>query len=1238
MNSLPINSSSETTGKATHSLGRSLILWFILLALIPMTLTAWLGYKQAVVGLTEAVSHELEKDARDNARFIQNWFEYRFMDLNSQAGNLRNAEFLTTLKNELQASGQPPQEFVKSSRWGSLVEQRQQDLINFSRHYDYIYDLFLIDDDGNILFSIAREADLGTNLFSGPYATTLFSATARATLESGHSLFSDLEHYAPSNDMLTGFLTAPMLNEQGSKKGLFAIQIRLDQITELMLENRGNSSLAHYLVGHDGRLRTSLNKSDTSGILNRRIDTEQVSRWHTGHNRLNEGIDYLNEVAFEYQGPNGQQVVGIHHPVILPGVNWGLISEIDSNEAFAPAHNLGLITLMMFLLTSLIVTGLAIFQARRITRPIIQLADASLAVAAGATDQHVTIKSDNEIGILADAFNYMNAVRLEHELAIEQSSLEIQEALIDLDEQKFALDQHAIVAITDEVGTINFVNDKFSEITGYSRDELIGQNHRIINSGHHDKTFFQEMYRTISSGKVWHGEICNRNKKGYLYWVDTTIVPFMDDDGTPESYIAIRTDITERKQVELELVEAKEAAEAATQQKSEFLANMSHEIRTPMNGIIGMSGLLLDTRLTSKQRSYATATMKSADALLTIINDILDFSKIEAGKLELEVVPFDLQSLAEDVAELMALKCREKGVEMLLSYKPDTARYVIGDPGRIRQILLNLLSNAVKFTDEGTIVLTVAPASKSALHSTTDDSASFQVSVTDSGIGIAQDKLSHVFNKFDQEDSSTTRKYGGTGLGLTICQQLCAMMHGDISVESEKGKGSTFSFTMRLEIDQASPQPADGADNHEQLNGLKALIVDDIEISRTIISEQLSTSQLRLSSAACGKQAIQLLQQAIADNDPFNIVITDYYMPEMDGKMLAKRISELNLLSNGVMLFITSSPQEKDRVRLKSMGFDGYLTKPTHPAEILQILDMIWRNKQENRDSPIISRHMLLETRSGGRQKPILKKTQILLADDNPINITVATEMLERYGCTVTPAGNGIEALALVKQRDFDLIFMDCLMPEMDGFEATSKIRTLQNTDSDKPRTPIIAFTANAMKSDREKCMNAGMDDYISKPVHQESIEEILINWLPHKVQMITTSVEGEAPQEATMTNSSDVLDYEPFNRLKTMFGDKFPQVIEQHTQNARDNINRVEEAIDSNDLETLERAAHSLKGASAQFGATQLNKTALAMETLAKDGALDNARTLFAVLKADQQQTAEMMLQEISETTAETT
>lgn len=872
----------------------------------------------------------------------------------------------------------------------------------------------------------------------------------------------------------------------------------------------------------------------------------------------------------------------------------------------------------------------AVYQAKNITKPITQLVDASLAATSSSGEQIlVKVDANNEIARLADVFNHMLNIRSLHEQELEQTTQQAESAFQELAEQKFALDQHSIIAVTDIEGRILIANEKFCDISGYSQSELLGANHRVLKSGVHDKSFFKEMYRTIAKGAVWHDEICNKAKDGHLYWVETTIVPFMGDNKKPKSYIAIRTDITERKRAENELVVAKEEAEAATLQKSEFLANMSHEIRTPMNGVIGMTGLLLDTSLSPKQRDYAQNTMHSAEALLAIINDILDFSKIEAGKLELELLPFELQSLMEDVSELMAMKCREKNIEMLLRFKPDTEKNVIGDPGRVRQILLNLLSNAIKFTEEGSVVLSVSS------EKIDNSKCNIHVSVIDSGVGIDDDKLDKIFNKFDQEDSSTTRKYGGTGLGLAICRQLTQLMGGKISVESHKGHGSSFNFNMELELADDKSAPNIRMGDIGNLNGLKLLIVDDMDIARTILEEQLSSLNMLIETVSSADTALIKLTNAIEEQAPFNIVMTDFNMPEMDGEALAGEIQEKNLLEKGVLIFITSSPRKGDGSRLKKLGFDGYLTKPTRTAEVPQLLSLIWEAKLEGRDIPLVTRHMVHEVKTGNKKKLSLKNTHILLAEDNPVNQMVATEYLERYGCSVSPAGNGIEAVDQSKNSSFDLVFMDCQMPEMDGYEATGVILEWEKY-RELEHTPIIAFTANAMQGDKEKCLQAGMDDYISKPVTEKGLEDILKKWLPEKILISEFSEDHGVSKKVNIPRDSTSeefmkLDLDVFNVLKSMFGDAFPAAVGSHTTSAKENIVRIDDAIKNNDASELEHAAHSLKGASAQFGALLLSELARQMEMHGKAGEVDSAKIILEDLKASRIEAEEMMAKEIA-------
>ncbi len=1095
-----INNGKEE--KKFTSLGRSLLLWFLLLALLPLSVTSVIGYRQMEKSLTETVMHELEREAQQKAIFIKTWFSYRFMDLNGQAENSRNVEFLTALRQGLQTSSQPPADFVKTYAWALLVDERQKDLITLTHRYDYMDDLFLIDTQGNILYSVLGDDNLGSNLFMGLYAGTGFAQIVKASLKTGEAQFSDFRRHGVDTDLLIGFIAAPVLDNTGNIIGAFAIQLRLKRLIKLVQVQDSGSSLTHYLVGADGLARTPVSHDETANSILQRIDTQQFQLWQR-HEKV-EHRDNVQKSAFEYPGPKGKQVIGLHQVIRLSGVNWVLISEIDRDEALAGAYKQGNVVLIMLLLTSVLVVLLAIYLARRITRPLIRLADASMEVAAGKLNQQVDISTDNEIGKLAEAFNHMVQVRQAHEYELLQRAQQTQDALDKLAEQKFALDQHSIVAITNVQGDITYANEKFCEISGYSKDELLGKNHRLLNSSYHDVAFFQDMYRTIASGNVWHGEVCNKAKAGYLYWLATTIVPFMDKDGKPQSYIALRTDITLTKRAEAAMLQAKEAAEEATRLKSDFLANMSHEIRTPMNGIIGATGLLLDTELNSKQQNYANTTLSSAEALLNLINDILDFSKIEAGKMELEIIDFDLQLLAEEVADMLALKCREKNIEMLLRYVPDTARHFKGDPGRIRQVMLNLLSNAVKFTNAGSVLLTVELDEPAHAEGRQHQDSMLRISVQDTGIGITVDKLDAVFQQFEQADSSTTRHYGGTGLGLAICKQLAELMGGEIGLDSEVGQGSTFWFTVKLSHSDKQ-RTAIKLDDFKQLASLRCLLVDDNEVARMIYLEQLAAYEIEVKTLDSPVTVVEVLQAAVKAGIPFDFVITDFQMPDMDGAALAQQIKAQPDLSALQLVLMTSSPNKGDSHKMHQLGFNGYLIKPTYSQELPKLLSALWHAKQNAQDIGLVTRHTLQEASVKPVEKFTLENTEILLVEDNAVNQMVATAILQSYGATITSAVNGVEAVQYFKTNNYDLIFMDCQMPEMDGFEASQKIRQYEKIQYEKIQhnknpTPIVAFTANAMEGDREKCLAAGMDDYITKPVKRADIERVLLSYLAMKV------------------------------------------------------------------------------------------------------------------------------------------
>jgi two-component system, sensor histidine kinase and response regulator len=905
------------------------------------------------------------------------------------------------------------------------------------------------------------------------------------------------------------------------------------------------------------------------------------------------------------------QAMILFQPIRLNGEEIGTIYlKSDLGELYARGKRFAQIVLIVILASFVTAYLLASRLQRVISRPILELARTASAVSLGKDySLRATKSSEDEIGALADRFNEMlsqiqtreRALQSAHdelEARVDKRTRQLQEEIDErrqveryLEERKSFLNSvianspMGIVA-TGTDGSVQMCNPAFEKLFQYRQEDIYGRFLVDLISNKELRAELSANQQRISEGHTTHIVAQRSRSDGTLVDVEAFAVPIFSEGGMTGA-LALYLDVTDRKRAEAALLQAKEAAEAASRAKSEFLANMSHEIRTPMNGIIGMTELALDTSLTPEQREYLGMVKSSAHSLLTLINDILDFSKIEAGKLELERIDFQLKPSLGETLKALALRAHSKNLELAWRVGPGVPESLKGDMGRLRQILVNLVGNAVKFTERGEVAVDVEKESED------EDGVLLHFRVRDTGIGIPKEKQEMIFDAFTQADSSSTRNYGGTGLGLAITSRLVNLIGGKLWVESELGQGSTFHFTGSFGIADRQVQPAEIADP-EILSGLRILVVDDNQTNLTILVEMLSAWGVQPEAAAGGKIALELLTLAHRQGLPFRLVITDMQMPEMDGCSFSQEIRRSPDFGKVPILLLSSSAGKGEAARCRQLAVARYLTKPVQPSELLEaILSALSMPSDTPQPSPAPSSLAEDDT----------PHMTVLLAEDNVVNSKLATTLLEKRGHTVVVTVNGREALEALERETVDLVLMDVQMPVMDGLEAMRAIRTKEQSTGG--HLPIIALTAHAMKGDRERCLAAGADDYVTKPIR---IAELLA-----VMNRVTTGLAGLSPVAPATTAASDSIRLDTAAALSRVEGDRdlLEELVRLFMEECPGNLNEIRHAVDTGDADVLLRLTHTIKGAAMNLGALKVSDAASALEDHTRGGDVANAAPL---------------------------
>lgn len=974
------------------------------------------------------------------------------------------------------------------------------------------------------------------------------------------------------------------------------------QISELFLANSSGDFLSHT----DSRKEFGFDKGsrylmqDEFPILKDKLQ-QYISDYEFVYADKNAMYSRINVEKYGSDKPLHMVLIYQHHRDQAP------LKDLQSNS------------FIVAILLIIIVLGLSFFASRRLIQPLSRMTDSVQNYEITGKIEHLPVQSKDEIGVLARSFQNLAK-------KIEEKSRQQQE--ITLEAEVTSARMEAILnSAADAIITINCSGEVLSfnqaaeRIFGYTEQQILHQPVNTLMPSPYADEHDEYLHRYITTGKSSiignTRELTGLRRNGEKFPIELSVTEL----GSTEERIftGIIRDISLRKQLETEREDALEKAQTSARLKSEFVASMSHEIRTPMNGVIGMLGLMLRGELSKQQHRYATLARSSANSLLTLINDILDFSKIEAGKLELEIIDFDLRSQLGEFAESIAQRAQEKGLELVLDLSGVTESSVRGDSGRLRQILTNLVGNAIKFTDSGEVIITASLE----FNKEHPEQLLLNVKVSDTGIGIPAEKLDTLFDSFTQVDASTTRKYGGTGLGLTITKQLCELMQGRIQVTSQYAQGSCFEFTVVLERGQVSETVMPRLNTQ----GIHILIVDDNQTNREVLRAQLECWGVIVTEADSGAAAWVKLEKhlELPGNESFPVALLDMQMPEMNGADLAKKIRADQRFDSTQLILMTSIGEQKDGKYFAELGFAAYFLKPMTTTDLYDALAVVLEggNSLQVAD-PLVTHHHLqsMKAQSG------LKGAHILLVEDNRVNQEVALGILGEIDVCADVAGNGVEAIAALKSMPEDapykLILMDCQMPEMDGYEATRQIRNGAATEL-YSSIPIIAMTANAMKGDEEKCLSAGMSDYITKPVDPDKLANVLCHWLSSQRatdQTITAiSSEAEADVAKQVPDNpeceSDTPVWDHASVLKRVRGkeERLIRLIDLFLENRSERMDSLGKAIDTQNMEEIAGAAHLIKGVAANLSALSVQTLTGEIEAAAKEGDIEVIQSCWSEL-----------------------